>query len=285
MEIEDNDRVDQFKQYKDQSVACRLLLNGIDKREDGSLAFSAYKANCLNRLDDIFQRFNIEKRGSLDFKERLKERHLLEVDSQEKFKRYKACESAVVELLVAEWFHGQGEKIVRLGAWEDSTGVDIVSEVHGVKFYTEVKYAAFSPDFYSLYLESKQKGQPVARSVSSLNIVYTYFLIDVLNGLGQLKRKNVSAEQSRIFLVCEKVGFGMYFEVGRLDSWLERFEDWDSPSWATLAKKLKILEQYVNKPVREHLESQLQCLFVGCLDESWELIKVKKIYHEEQRVC
>lgn len=152
--------IDRFLEQRSKSLAAKLMcprndklkiLHGKDKACYCSIAFNAFCGGHLDALDDLFEEFQIETRGTTDFKNRVKEDWLKEVSTKNEERIRKKSSnvmSALSELVVAKQLKNNGYNIVDLEAWRDGNGSkpDIKCKKVNEDFNIEVKYLGIPPE-------------------------------------------------------------------------------------------------------------------------------------------
>lgn len=127
------EKINSFEILRERSPFCNLSLanNTIswDECHTSKLypyAYILYEDSSLQKFDELMRKFDIEGKGSRDFKNRIK--NPIFKDDANELNQYNTIESALSELLIAD-FLSRDEEIADLQAWNgDEIKIDIKSE-------------------------------------------------------------------------------------------------------------------------------------------------------------
>ncbi|MDO8580402.1 MAG: hypothetical protein Q7S13_02880, partial [Candidatus Omnitrophota bacterium] len=238
MKIKNNN----FEILRKQSPFCNLSLgnNTINwdrchTRNFYPYAYILNEDHSLQKLDQLIETFEIEERGSKDFKERIKD-GILKTDITE-LNQYNAMESALSELLIADFLSGN-EKILDLEAWkENGLGFDIKSknEKTGIVYYTEVKYLGQIPE---LATHINNQNVPVSSIwPPDVQILYTYTNMRIVDATIQLNKLSFSPnEKKRCFLLLKS----SITSNNTIIQAIQDQADWNDNKLSNLCTKLKL---------------------------------------------
>jgi hypothetical protein len=158
------DTESKYKELWHSSSAIKLLSPDIenailylppDRGGYSSIGFSAYIRGCLDKLDNLMNEFDILKRGTKDFKNRLSENWLTEPDDNMR-KAYHNTFAALCELVVADVFDKNGFKISNLSAWGGRHDVEANDGKN--KYSVEIKFIDDAPVNWNARLRATLTG-------------------------------------------------------------------------------------------------------------------------------
>ncbi|MDD5424389.1 MAG: hypothetical protein PHR74_03815 [Candidatus Omnitrophica bacterium] len=270
------------KEIRPTSHLCKLSLNNKsipwDRYDSSSrypFAFVAYYfPNKLAKIDSVLNKFDIEKKGTKDFKNRLKDKSLSRNTNEEGLSQSNAILSTLIELFVADYLNGvKYEEIVDLSAWN----VDCLSDIHSrggkKEYYTEVKYLGEIPEEYELICNIIRKRRMFdANHIGTIGAFYNYVNLRIADAVFQFEKGNIPCENRRAFIVI-KESLPMECIVPSL---LKK-ENWDNLSWEALADSLNLSDKDRKKYMSDSIESYHKRageLMISFLGSSYDLIIV-----------
>ncbi|MBI4209598.1 MAG: type IV toxin-antitoxin system AbiEi family antitoxin [Deltaproteobacteria bacterium] len=167
------------------SVAIRLmcpekdiqLTYGREHGYFGSMLYLAFENEQLLILDQLLKKFNIEKRGSKDFRNRLKEnwlRHVPEHDLKRQRRASNNTLAALIELVVAQRLRQEGARILDLEAWGNKSP-DIDYQEADKRWNVEVKYIGQSPEDLELSVKQLKTDIPEIRRHDDSSFINYYY--------------------------------------------------------------------------------------------------------------
>jgi len=187
--------------------------------EDGawcSIAFMAYLNNHLDRLDYLMKEFDIEKAKG---RQRLKETWLNEIPSKpiNEIRKARAnVESALSELVVADYLKKEGNKICDLEI-KSNNGPDITSNKGGTVTYIEVKYLGLLPEMEEL-VTRKIQGKNAEPFCFDENRCAHYIYSRIIEGVIQLLKYNAYNRKIWLIFSCHNNEWRSRFEKCYFDT-------------------------------------------------------------------
>lgn len=205
-------KINIFEAKRKQSIFCKISLNDNEISWEKCIsqncfpyAFILNEDGNLEKIDNLIKKFEIEKRGSQDFKNRLKDK--MSGDIAVDLNSYNAIESALIELLVAD-FLSSNERIVDLAAWgcddPQNNRPDIKSQdiTNNITYSTEVKYLGQIPELI-FHLNDQIRNNNLVSScwLPDIYDLYTYLNMRMVDAICQLSL--VCGKRRRCFIVLK----------------------------------------------------------------------------------
>lgn len=229
--------VERFLEQRSKSLAAKLMcpaninatvLYGKDKYCYCSIAFNAFCDGHLDILDKLLEEFHIEERGTVDFKNRLKENWLEEVqaDNEEGIRKSSSnVMSALSELVVAKNLKNRGYDIVDLAAWKDGERVkpDVKCSRINEELNVEVKYLGVPPQVQSYINEQIRSGKGGGMSRDEHEFA-NFFFIRIAEAAIQLRHYDRNSREVWLVFSPISVDRGI-FENNYLRNSSDWFED------------------------------------------------------------
>lgn len=271
--------IERFKTERSNSLLCRLLnhqdIVSINRNNETlySTAFLAYYDGIVQKLDSILLHFNIEQRGSTDFKNRLRENWLNESDKKKMRKQVNQVKAALIELIVAHHLDINGEEVLNLSAWDIDCPADIKTQTEQGQIYTEVRFLGQMPDLIDQAEKAVLNGGVAAGFISPMGKIYNYILLRIADAACQFEKKNIPIAQRRMFLISTSTlitGTGTSVFINGLK---EAWEWFPGDNWNSLLNELTLTKEqrkYPETPAKFYL-SKVNDLIVCPLSDSYEL--------------
>lgn len=148
----------------------------------GSILYLASECGELPILDQLLKDFQIEKRGSPSFRNRLKENWLQDVPKNNLREIKKGSNNvfaSLIELVVAQHLKEDGATIVNLEAWQQQNTrgkvADIEYQDNGQLVNAEIKYVDQSPEWQKNIVNQLKTGNPEVRWFGDGEFVNYFF--------------------------------------------------------------------------------------------------------------
>lgn len=133
----------------------------------GSILYIAFESGYLPILDHLLKKIQIEQRGSIDFKERLKENWLQHVPAGNLKKINRGANNtfaALIELMVAQHLKDKEAKILNLEAWQQRNSRTKVPDIcykdkNANLWNAEIKYIPQSPEWQENSVRQLKTGK------------------------------------------------------------------------------------------------------------------------------
>lgn len=259
----------------EKSISAKLLVPdplgtqlylGKNKGELASIAYLACLRNTIHLIDDLFEKWEIIKKATNEFKGKLKENWL-----EKNEKKYRNISndtiSSIAELSVATYLDDEGYSIKNINAWGDKKA-DITCEKDNKKYYFEVKYFPDSPEFYNLRVDAAKKNGVSCSSVSNQGETLNYLYYRLGEAITQLNKQISSEENKIVFFVFAEIatqtGRSIFEEsIGDINEWYRR----EDGNLSGLPQKYK--KNIINKSPRQWLSS-MTGLFIGTM-KNWRI--------------
>lgn len=259
----------------EKSISAKLLVPnphgtqlhlGKNKGELASIAYLACLRNTIHLIDDLFEKWEIMEKATVEFKGKLKENWM-----EKKEERYRNISndtiSSIVELSVATYLDDEGYSIKNINAWGDKKA-DITCEKDNKKYYFEVKYFPDSPEFYNLRVDAAKRNGVSFSSVSNQreNLNYLYYRLG--EAITQLNKQISNEKNKTVFFVfaetATQTGRIIFEEnIENINEWYHR-EDGSLPGLPP-----NYYEKIIDKSPRQWLSS-ISGLFIGTM-KNWRI--------------
>lgn len=255
----------------EKSISAKLLVPnphgtqlylGKKKGELASIAYLACLRNTIHLIDDLFEKWEIMKKATNEFKGKLKENWL-----EKNEKKYRNISndtiSSISELSVATYLDDEGYSIRNINAWGDKKA-DITCEKDNKKYYFEVKYFPDSPKFYNLRVDAAKGTGVSCSSISNPNETLNYFYYRLGEAIIQLDRQIPDKGNKIIFFVfaeiANKTGRSIFEKsLGDIKEWY-RLEDNSLPGLPSNYNK-----EIIDNKSPQQLLSSINGLFIGTM--------------------
>ena len=201
-----------FKTARESSVAARLLVRDDDLKSlylgpsTGhlmSIACNAWDAGNLDRLDELFNKYDLTKHANnnSDLNGKLHE-NWLTIDENKQRKAANDTLSTISELLVAEYFEKREYIINSLSIWGKNPQDVIISKGKETK-YIEIKYIPDSPEEYIRRIEAAKPDYVPEASTSSPTFADKayYLFFRIAEAVIQLEQSEIPIDQRVVFIV------------------------------------------------------------------------------------
>ncbi|MBD3379529.1 MAG: hypothetical protein GF408_03595 [Candidatus Omnitrophica bacterium] len=272
-------KINEFEALRGESPFCQISIgcDSIDwdrccKENSFPWGFILKEDRMLEKIDQLITRFEIEKKGTTDFKARLKD-----VGGDNNLNKLNAEIAVISELLVADYLSSKGEGIQNLAAWEGSLEADIKSKCKKDEqiYFTEVKYLGEIPELYQVVTNQISKG---STWLPDLKTLYTYVAIRIVDAIRQLVGIN-SAGQKRVFILIKS-------RIVANDNIIQEIrnpQDWDEGKLSELCNKLGICpNRYLGKSITDWLK-EVNILEVAYLNSSYDVNPKLKFNATDER--
>lgn len=264
------------EEIRPNSPLCKLSLGKTSIQWDNlncnsiyPFAFIAYQDDNLNKIDAILKEFEIENKGTADFKSRFEDKYFIKNMEAKELKYLNALLSPITELVVADYLSKDGEEIVGLSACSECPS-DIKSKKAATEYFTEVKYIGEIPELHRLVRDTIKNNKLVGVGpIGDLGAIYNYVNMRIADTVFQLEGKNIDEKKRRVFVVIKSSE-----PFKRIVPSLIKKEDWCDLSWNSLINSLGLSQEQANKYLSDTIENyyiRSGKLVVSLMDDSYNL--------------